>query len=99
MGGALYCSVAISLRVTRPLSMFEDDYFSDGDIKNIIDSLGKIVDLNLYDIKKSSKEIILSIKKDVFNNRNIYKTDFKVEYIFFPNILNIIFLKTNGVFH
>ena len=34
---------------------------------NIIDSLGKVIDLNLYDIKKNSKEIILSIKKDVFN--------------------------------
>ena len=34
---------------------------------NIIDSLGKVIDLNLYDIKKNSKEIFLSIKKDVFN--------------------------------
>lgn len=67
MTGVMDCSVAISLRVTRPLGLFEDGYFSDGDIKNIIDSLGKIVDLNLYNIKKSSKEIILSIKKDVFN--------------------------------
>ena len=38
---------------------------------NIIDSLGKVIDLNLYDIKKNSKEIILSIKKDVFN-KNIH---------------------------
>ena len=67
MTGVMDCSVAISLRVTRPLGLFEDGYFSDGDIKNIIDSLGKVVDLNLYNIKKSSKEIILSIKKDVFN--------------------------------
>lgn len=37
MGGALYCSVALSLRVTRPLGLFEDGYFSDGDIKNIQD--------------------------------------------------------------
>ena len=67
MTGVMDCSVAISLRVTRPLNMFEDGYFSDGDIKNIIESLGKVVDLDLYNIKKSSKEIILSIKKDVFN--------------------------------
>ena len=67
MTGVMDCSAAISLKVTRPLSMFEDGYFSDGDIKNIIDSLGKVIDLNLYDIKKNSKEIILSIKKDVFN--------------------------------
>ena len=33
MGGALYCSVALSLRVTRPLGLLEDGYFSDGDIK------------------------------------------------------------------
>ena len=67
MTGVMDCSVALSLRITRPLSMFEDGYFSDGDIKNIIESLGKVVDLDLYNIKKSSKEIILSIKKDVFN--------------------------------
>ena len=47
MTGIMDCSVAISLRVTRPLGLFEDGYFSDGDIKNIIDPLGKIVDLNL----------------------------------------------------
>lgn len=67
MGGALYCSVALSLKVTRPLGLFEDGYFSDGDIKNIIESLGKLVDLKLYNIKKNSKEVVLSLKKDVFN--------------------------------
>ena len=32
MTGVMDCSVALSLRITRPLSMFEDGYFSDGDI-------------------------------------------------------------------
>ncbi len=31
MTGVMDCSAAISLKVTRPLSMFEDGYFSDGD--------------------------------------------------------------------
>ena len=62
MGGALYCNVALSLKVTRPLGLFEDGYFSDGDIKNIIESLGKLVDLKLYNIKKNSKEVVLSLK-------------------------------------
>ena len=63
MGGALYCSVALSLRVTRPLGLFEDGYFSDGDIKNIIETLGKLVDLKLYNIKNNSKEVFYHLKK------------------------------------
>ena len=63
MGGALYCSVALSLRVTRPLGLLEDGYFCDGDIKKIVESLGKLVDLKLYNIKKNSKEVVLSLKK------------------------------------
>ncbi len=50
MGGALYCSVALSLRVTRPLGLFEDGYFSDGDIKNIQDlylEISSKIDLTL----------------------------------------------------
>ena len=50
MGGALYCSVTLSLRVTRPLSLFEDGYFSDGDIKNIQDlylEISSKIDLTL----------------------------------------------------
>ena len=49
MGGTLYCGVALSLRVTSPLGLLEDGYFSDGDIK------------------KDSKEVVLSLKKDIFN--------------------------------
>ena len=71
MIGVMTCSVALSLNITKPLNLVEIDYFGDKDIKKNIESLSKIVDLNLYDIRKSSKEIILSIKKNVFNNRNI----------------------------
>ena len=71
MTGVMTCIVALSLTITKPLNLVETDYFGDKDIKNIIESLSKIVDLNLYDIRNSSKGIILSIKKNVFNNRNI----------------------------
>lgn len=94
MTGVMNCSVALSLNITKPLNMIETDYFSDKDIKNIIESLSKIIDLNLYDIKKSSKEIILSIKEDVFNENiqdliiEIYKkTDLKVEYLYLSQYL------------
>ena len=67
MTGVMSCSVALSLRVTKPINMFKNSMFTDGDIKNIVDSLGKLVDLNLYDIKKSSEEVVLTIKKEIFN--------------------------------
>ena len=63
MTGVMDCSVAISLRVTRPLGLFEDGYFSDGDIKNIIETLGKLVDLKLYNIKNNSKEVFYQLRK------------------------------------
>ena len=36
MTGVMDCSVALSLKATRPLNMFETGYFSEGDVKNIV---------------------------------------------------------------
>ena len=66
MGGALYCSVALSLRVTRPLGLFEDGYFSDGDIKNIQDlylEISSKIDLTLILSICLMSYIIIILKK------------------------------------
>lgn len=87
MGRYLSCSIATSMVVEER----NDKPFEKEELNKLKQSVGKIFDLDLYNVKEEENLISLEIKKDVFNEnihdlcRELNKSFFLLHFMIYDN--------------
>ena len=87
MGRYLSCAVATSMVVEKK----NDKPIEKEELKKLKQSVGKIFDLDLYNVKEEENLISLEIKKDVFNEnihdlcRELNKSFFLLTFLLYDN--------------
>ena len=87
MGRYLSCAVATSMVVEKR----NDKPFEKEELNKLKQSVGKIFDLDLYNVKEEENLISLEIKKDVFNEnihdlcRELNKSFFLLTFLLYDN--------------
>ncbi len=78
MGRYLSCAVATSMVVKKK----NDKHFEKEELNKLKESVGRIFDLNLYNIEEGDNYLFFDIKKDIFIYKEIAFFWMKIEFMY-----------------